>query len=267
MLTAGRVWQLLVLAALLALGATQALHAEPETQPVLLPTTDVLPQFGSLQPLPPADNGLARLVLGDANGIVHVYEQRGDAFDEVWSSRHMEGGISGVVVADANDDGLDEIVVFTNRGRIYYLDTEGYGTLWSNSPGDYDQITAQAVANLDDDPQPELIFCASGRLVIFDGRDQFEEWSSDQSDLTTTQILIADIDGDGEDEIVLNDGYIFDARFRTLEWQNPDRFGDRMGALDLDDDGILELICEYRGRFIRLYDIDLRREKSLPASY
>ena len=42
--------------------------------------------------------------------------------------------------------------------------------------------------------------------------------------------------GDDEDEIVLNDGYVFDAHFFDLEWQSPEPFGERMGLLDLDED-------------------------------
>ena len=67
----------------------------------------------------------------------------------------------------------------------------------------------------------------------------------------------------GSDEILLNDGYVFDARFFDLEWQSPEPFGERMGLLDLDDDLIPEVIGEFQGRYLRVFDIDLRREKSL----
>ena len=119
------------------------------------------------------------------------------------------------------------------------------------------------VQNVDDDPQPELIFCTDGRLIIYDGRDHFEEWRSDQDNITATELLIADVDGDSEREIVLNDGFVFDASFHDLEWQSPSQFGDKMGILDVDNDGIVELVGEFRGRFIRIFDVDLRREKSL----
>jgi hypothetical protein len=224
-------------------------------------------ELDCLQMLPAREGKPARVVLGAASGIVHVYEEGVEALSEVWSSRYMEGSICGLVVTDVNDDGLDEIVVFTDQGSIHYLDTVTYNTIWSIPPGDYEHITAHLVTNVDEDPQPELLFCAGGRLIIFDGRDQFEEWRSDQTDLVSTDILVADVDGDDEDEIVLNDGYVFDARFRTLEWHSGEGFGQRMGVMDLDDDGILELIGEYRGRFIRVFDVDLRREKSLRANY
>ena len=226
-------------------------------------TAGALNEFGCLRPLPPSGDGPKRLVMGDSNGLLHVYEERDGAFEEIWVSDYLEGAISGLDVVDVNDDELLEIVVFTDRGRLHYFDIQEYNTLWSNPPTEYGKITAQTIRNIDDDPQPELIFCAAGRLIIFDGRDQFEEWRSDEEHFAAPDILVADIDGDDEDEIVLNDGYVFDARFHTLEWQSPESFGERMGVLDIDDDGIMELIGEFNGRFLRIFDIDLRREKSL----
>jgi len=229
----------------------------------LLAGRGALDEFDNLRLLAPAADGTDRLVLGDNNGLLHVYEKRDGAFDEVWVSDYLEGAVSGIFILDVNDDDLEEIVVFTDQGRFYYFDTQAYSTLWSNPPNEYENITGQTIHDVDDDPQPELIFGAGGRLIVYDGREQFEEWRSDQTHLIATDILVADVDGDGEDEIVVNDGYIFDARFRDLEWQSPELFGERMGVLDVDDDGILELVGEFKGRFIRIFDVDLRREKSL----
>ena len=221
-----------------------------------------LDEFDNIQTLP-AGEGPDRLALGDHNGRVHVYEKSDEAYSEVWVSDYLEGAIGGVFVVDINDDQLDEIVVYTDRGRVDYLDIESYTTLWSNSPNEYERITSLTIGNIDDDSQPELVFCGDGRLIVYDGRDQYEQWRSDQTGLTAHQILIGDVDGDGEDEIILNDGYVFDARFFDLEWQSPDPFGERMGLLDLDEDSIPELIGEFQGRYLRIFDVDLRREKSL----
>ncbi len=35
-----------------------------------------------------------------------------------------------------------------------------------------------------------------------------------------------------------------------------------MGLRDVDEDGIPEVIGEFQGSFLRIFDIDLRREKS-----
>jgi hypothetical protein len=221
-----------------------------------------LDEFDNIRVLSKTDS-LQRLVLGDANGRVHIYEGKDGLFAETWVSEYMEGAIGGIFVVDVNDDGIDEIVVFTNQGRIHYLDSVDYRIIWSNPPTEYERITCQTVHNIDDDPQPELLFCADGRLIVYDGRDQYEQWRSDQENLTSRQILIGDVDGDGEEEIVLNDGYVFDARFFDLEWQSPEPFGERLGLIDLDEDGIVEVVGEFQGRFLRIFDIDLRREKSI----
>lgn len=228
----------------------------------LLHNRGALDEFDNLALLDSTSTNPLRLVLGDEHGFVHVYEQRDEAFAEVWTSEYFEGAISHLFVVDINDDDLEEIVVVIDQGRFYYLDTQAYNTLWSNPPSEYERITALLVHNIDEDPQPELIFCADGHLIIYDGREQFEEWRSEQDNLEATEILIADVDGDEVDEIVLNSGYVFDARFHDLEWQSPEPFGQRMGFLDIDDDGILEVIGEFGQHSIRIFDIDLRREKS-----
>ena len=221
-----------------------------------------LDEFDSLTALPVGEGEAARFVLGDYRGFVHVYEARGESFEEIWTSQYLEGAISGTGVADMDADDAPEIVVFTDQGRLYFLDGADFQTVWSNPPNEYERITALTIHNIDEDEQPELVFCADGRLIVYDGQLQFEEWRSEQSNLTSGDILVADVDGDGTDEIVLSDGYVFDARFRDLEWQSPESFGQHLGIIDLDNDGILELVGEFGGRFVRIFDVDLRREKS-----
>lgn len=222
----------------------------------------LLYEMGSLVDLPAGEGG-AHFALGDVHGFIHVYEEREPGrFAEVWVSEYLEGGVGGLVVDDADGDGKPELIAYTEQGRIFYLDPETYKTVWSNPPHEYSRLSGMLVRNIDDDPALELVFCGDGRLVIYDGREHFEEWRSTQTDLGSSQILVADVDGDGAEEIVLNDGYVFDARFHDLEWQSPESFGERLGLRDVDEDGIPEVIGEFQGRLLRIFDIDLRREKS-----
>ena len=204
-----------------------------------------------------------RIVYGDANGRVHVLEDENGQFEEIWLSEYLEGAICGLYLNDINNDGLNEIIVFTEQGRIHYIDEKDYRVIWSNPPGEYDHFNGHIISNIDEDIQPEIIVCADGHLIIYDGRDQYEQWRSEQDNLAAKSILVDDVDGDGSREIVLSDGYVFDARFFDLEWQSPEPFGDIMGLIDLDGDGIAELIGEFQGRYIRIFDVDLRREKSI----
>ena len=224
--------------------------------------TAALDELDNVRLLPGGDEDLLRFILGDDHGFLRVFEERDTGFEEIWVSAYLEGGISGIHIADPNADGLNEIVVYTINGRLHYLDIADYSTIWSNPANQYEQITCLIIAQIDDDPQLELIFSADDRLIIYDGRDQFEEWRSEQTGIAPSDILVADVDGDETEEIVLNDGWVFDSRHHDLEWQAPEPFGDRMALLDVDGDGIPEIIGEFRKRFLRIYDIDLRREKS-----
>ena len=233
------------------------LNAEPSIE------LGKLQSFDLLRMLPAIEGRQPRMILGDIHGFVRVFEKRKVGFEEIWVSEFLEGAIGGLEVIDMDNDSKEEVVLYTDTGRLHYLDIESYTIKWSNPPSEYERITALTAQNVDDDPQRELVFCADGRLIIYDGRDQFEEWRSDQDNIAATELLIADVDGDDEREIVLNDGFVFDATFHDLEWQSPAQFGDKMGVLDVDNDGIVELVGEFRGRFIRIFDVDLRREKSL----
>lgn len=249
-----------LLSAALALGGAVA---EPAPAAFPLPGADgALDEFDSLRLVQSKVTGKERLILGDIHGFLHVYEKRQGSYQEIWISEYFEGPISGIFVTDINNDELEELVVYTEDGRFYFLDIEDYNTIWSNPPNEYEHISSMYVYNVDDDAQEELIFVADGRLIIFDGQDRFEEWRSDEESLQATYILVGDVDGDGADEIILNDGYIYDARYRDLEWQSSQSFGQRMGLLDVDGDGILEVIGEFADRFLRIFDIDLRRMKS-----
>jgi outer membrane protein assembly factor BamB len=205
-----------------------------------------------------------KVVYGDRRGILHVLQSYRNGFKEEWASPSLRSEIGEVFVDDLDGDGKQEILCYTTKGKLYIFDTSTYRVIWQNTDSEYTSMTCMTVTNTDGDPQKEIVFFADQRLRVYDGKNRFEEWKSDQeytgSDVPT-DILIADMDGDGGNEIILNSGFVLDARFLDVKWRSPDRFGDKLGAMDIDGDGMLELIGESDGKFLRVFDVDLRREK------
>ena len=99
-----------------------------------------------------------------------------------------------------------------------------------------------------------------GSLIQFDSLSQFEEWIS-QEKYSATDMLIGNVDNDDAFEIILNTGEILDIQFKDLEWQSTIPFGSRLYLIDMDNDGILELVTEYDQSYVRIIDVDQRREK------
>ena len=83
-------------------------------------------------------------------------------------------------------------------------------------------------------------------------------------------MVIADFDDDYGLEAVLNTGVVVDMDTLIMEWYFADGFGDRLGYLDIDGDGVLELIGEVGGlrhsRYLRIFNVDTQSETFLVVS-
>ena len=61
-------------------------------------------------------------------------------------------------------------------------------------------------------------------------------------------------------EIIMNTGVILDSRFYNVEFQSDEVFGDRIFLLDINDDGIPEIVGEFLDFNIRVFDVYSERE-------
>ncbi len=214
---------------------------------------------------------LRGMVYGEEQGYLRILEadNNGD-FREVWKSPILNSPVRGVFVDNLDGDGDTEIVAYTADGSIYIYDYTTHERIFRTPEGQYRRINCMVVANVDSDPQLELLFIAgrsvggndtaAGNLIQFDTVNQFEEWTSSEL-YTATDMAFGNVDSDDEPEIVLNTGEILSFRFKDIKWKSPQGFGDRLYLIDLDSDGILELVCETDDTYIRVFDIDQRREK------
>ena len=241
-----------------------------------------------------AGEGDQRLLFGDRQGQIHALRFEEGRFNEEWVSQPLKSAIAEIFIEDVDVDGKLDIVAYSEFGDIAIYRSDDYRITWQSTDDMYATVSAVAVANVDEDPQLELVYCAEqrpevdayrarshgsldeierqreseiSRLFVFDCKNLFVEWESEPG-LSARSVLVADMDDDGIVEIVLNSGFVVDATYRSIEWRYPDGFGQKLGAADVDGDGIPELVGEYTSptrprRYLRFFDVDHQTESYL----
>ncbi|MBN1425575.1 hypothetical protein JXA88_13555 [Candidatus Fermentibacteria bacterium] len=220
--------------------------------------THCLPRLWEPMAMVADDSGRVTLYYGDEGGRLHRLDDKGSGFRET-----KQVGVSAAVraLAAADLDGLGgiDIVIATSDGQLAVYDGETLASLWRSQDETYPSITALVVANVDQDPQLEILLLTGGRLVIVDGANHFKEWTS--ADATTaTDCLVADVDGDGELEIVLSSGIVLSTVFFQAEWDLGESFGRELFLLDIEGDETPELVARSETGGMRIFSLKDRRE-------
>jgi len=200
-----------------------------------------------------------RLVLADAFGYVIILKKADRGYVREWKSFHLGSMVKGLFCSDLANDGEPNLVVFT-VDRVFVFGGRSRALIWESVESDFTDIRCMTIGEFDGiDPQKELLIMAGGSLLIYDGVRFNREWEGTDP-YGASEMVVGDVDGDGEEEVVMNSGFIFGALTHAVEWQT-ENFGTRLGLIDLDGDGILEVIGESTGGKLNVYDIDKRQEK------
>lgn len=217
---------------------------------------------------------LRGMVYGEEQGYIRILSatDNGD-FKETWKSPPFNSPIRGVFLDDLDGDLKSEIIAYTADGNFAIYSYDTHELLYKTPEGTYQNINCMVIHNMDSDPQKELFFIGvkpgsggagqgtpAGNLIQFDTVSRFEEWTS--TDLyTATDMMIGNVDTDTDEEIVLNTGEILSKQFKDVEWKSSIQLGTRIYLIDMDNDGILELVTEYAETYVKIIDVDQRREK------
>jgi hypothetical protein len=220
---------------------------------------EVFCRFPFAQVIPLDSLGGWGVVYADAYGKLHLLRATPKGWKLEWEVTNLGAKIRKFFLKDLDADGLNEIIIATVNGRILVYSMEAYQNTWENLEDNFTSIEAIEVANVDDDPQLELVYLADGRLYIVDGFSKGRQWVS-QRVFQAAEIVIDNIDKDPQMELILNSGVIIDSRFYNVEveWDKP--FGDRIALFDMNNDGIPEIIGEFSDYSLRIYDVYARRE-------
>lgn len=197
-------------------------------------------------------------VYGDPYGLIrHIVTVDGE-LHENWRSFPL-GTIREVLTADLDNDGHQEIVTYTADSRMYVWTMKDYELVFDSSVigEEFGVIQALTIADVDADDAKELILCADNRIVYYDGVEFFREREGRER-IEATYMLVGDVDGDGSDELVTNDGHVIDTTTLIIEW-SAESFGYPIRLFDIDNDGVLEVVGERQG-MVTFWDIAEQRE-------
>jgi len=208
---------------------------------------------------------LAGMVYGESTGFIRVLgaDNNGD-FKEIWKSPPLNSEVRGVFVDNLDRTGEAEIVAYTREGNIFIYGYDTHDLKYKTPDGTYPGIACMTIANIDDSPELELFFLTTeGKMIQFDPVTKFEEWKSPET-YKATDIVIGNVDNDSDPEIILNTGEVLNIRFKSVKWKLDSQYiqeNTRLYLVDMDSDGILELVVKYDQQFVRIFDVDQRREK------
>ena len=202
------------------------------------------------------------VAFGDVRGYVHVLRKKGSGFVHAWNTFSLGSPVKEILADDIDSDGFVDLVVITSAGRMFVFETNSRQLVWENSGNDFKSVSTLVIEQLDRDVAKELILFADSRLMVMDGEKLLREYQSADTFDAAEYMVIGDVDNDDENEIVLDSGFVINARTLNIEWQT-DYFGSKLALGDLDGDKVTELFCESTGGALRVYDLDSRQEKSV----
>lgn len=210
--------------------------------------------FGARIELADLDNdGMAEIIGADDWYWINAFDA--DTRAKKWELR-TDLDVEALHVADIDNDGTVEVVYGDGQwGAIYAHDGATLALEWEIHNPEHG-VTDIAFGDVDGDGAAEVLWGAgwtstgSDHLFVADPATRKIEWQSLDIGGPLTALDTGDVDGDGDQEIVMvsfesdsgyNDGIIFvyDARTHRLEWQSKPLLGGRawtgIGSLTVAD--------------------------------
>jgi hypothetical protein len=225
------------------------------------------------------------VLVGFSGGDIRIFD--GGTLLETDALSTMASTINRMGMGDADNDGTDELVfcddasVFAHNATSYAFEHEiGYGASdfevgdvdgdpaweivlasgevlefdgdtalveWDYAGGDFGYLVE--LSDIDSDGMEEIIGAEAWYyLTAFDADIQSPKWQIN-ADLDVAALLVADVEGDGVDEVIYGDGqwgeiHCHDAVSSNQKWQisNPEHGVTNIAVSDADGDGDLEIL-------------------------
>lgn len=163
-----------------------------------------------------------------------------------WSGGDIQSTPS---VGDLDRDGVPEVVVTSDVGLMVFDGASG--TLEQTLPG-VDSQSGVSLGDIDGDGYGEMVAttgaCYTAHSAVAYDRTGSQIWSTAVGSACETYPYIADLEGDGDVEVIVNQ-HVLDgatgAIVATLDVSGSNNWGAPVAA-DMDGDGVMEILLENR---------------------
>lgn len=213
-----------------------------------------------------------------SSGPDHLYVAETATHGVEWESPDLVGPFFGLSWGDVDLDGEVELLAASNRSDSGYGDGIWFVHDYTTRAIEYQSPTTGRDwmglwrvrhANLDPDPQPEILVATSdlydGVVLCYDGRTHSEQWRAVMpSGLGVRSLAVADLDGDGDAEVVAGSHvqhtgapgtfvFVYDGSTGAEQWRSPSLAQGFAGNLSLlrvaqvDADPALEIVVANHG--------------------
>lgn len=226
------------------------------------------------------NDGRNEILFGSYDGYVVSVEYVSGDYSVDWTSERFGTRVWGLRSGQFDDDEAVEIIVGDGDGVVRSIDGRSKKIEWTSETLVRD-AHGILLHDLDGDGKNELIVGtgfktdqAWGQVYFFKPNSSAPYDTLPPFDSRLREIDIADVDNDGEEELIVcsgvslgdiqGEGYIrvFDLETGELEWKSPDLFGciEGLKIIDLNGDGTLEIIVSngyrYREGWCYIYSFD-----------
>ncbi len=171
-------------------------------------------------------------------------------------------GCTAIAVADADNDGNQEIYVGSREPVVYIhtWDGERYQRTGALALPGTEGVTALTVTNVDGDAALEFVVVRLTDTLIYNTETHALEWGTPYGG---NDVGVGNVDSNPDTEVVVNsagDGYVLRPATQTLLFTYAGGFGNGMDVGDTDNDGIAE-IAYYSATRLIVWEADTLSEK------
>ncbi|MCK4445332.1 MAG: hypothetical protein KAW09_12360, partial [Thermoplasmata archaeon] len=183
-------------------------------------------------------------------GVVHIFEWTEAGLALEWQSVDLGWEVRDIEIEDVDCDGSLEVILVTLNNGTHAIGYDpnllSYEVERSSDP--FSWTYSLEVAEIDNDPIPEVVVTGSDGLYVLDGETLDTEWSilsSDEPRLRLSYgLAVGDLEQDGDMEIIVGarDGWVIvDPATKSVLAEVPRQsFGLDVGIMDIDRDGEVE---------------------------